>query len=190
MKHTRKDNIVYHGYAGHFFLQGIPHVLKVRVIADLDDRISAEMQREGISEKEARQTIKKDDDERRKWSLHLYGMDPWDANLYDLVTHIKTKTVDDVVSLIMHAASLACFATTSDSQQIIDNLSVAAEVKAALVHDFPTAKTKAEDGIVLITIEAPLIQKDELTERVTSIVEPIPGVKEVRVDVTPLLSGF
>ena len=190
LKHTCKDNVVYHGYAGHFFLQGIPHVLKVRVIADLDDRIRAEMQREGISEKEARHTIKKDDDERRKWSLHLYGMDPWDANLYDLVVHIKTKSVDDVVSLILHAANLGCFATTPDSQKIMDNLALAAEVKAALVHDFPSAKTKAEDGVILITVEASLLQKDEITKKATSIVEPIAGVKEVRVDITPLLSGI
>ena len=190
LRHTQKDNVVYHGYAGHFFLQGIPHVLKVRVIADLEDRIRAEIEREGISEKEARHTIKKDDHERRKWSLHLYGMDPWDANLYDLVTHLKTKTMDDVVSLIVHAANLDCFATTPDSKQIMNNVSMAAEVKAALVHDFPSAKTKAEDGIILVVIEASLIQKDELTKRVTAKVEPISGVKEVRVDVTPLLSGF
>ena len=32
MEHVRKDNVVYHGLAGHFFLQQIPHVLKVRII--------------------------------------------------------------------------------------------------------------------------------------------------------------
>ncbi len=27
LRHVRNDNIVYHGLAGHFFLQNIPHVL-------------------------------------------------------------------------------------------------------------------------------------------------------------------
>ncbi|MGB2929768.1 MAG: cytidylate kinase-like family protein, partial [Desulfobacterales bacterium] len=36
LKNVQKDNVVYHGLAGHFFLQEIPHVLKVRVIADLE----------------------------------------------------------------------------------------------------------------------------------------------------------
>ena len=35
MKHVQKDNVVYHGLAGHFFLQEIPHVFKVRIVADL-----------------------------------------------------------------------------------------------------------------------------------------------------------
>ena len=38
LKCVQKDNVVYHGLAGYFFLQEIPHVLKVRVIADLEDR--------------------------------------------------------------------------------------------------------------------------------------------------------
>ena len=39
MKHIQKDNVVYHGLAGHFFLQEIPHIFKVRIVADLEDRI-------------------------------------------------------------------------------------------------------------------------------------------------------
>ena len=34
-RHVRKDNVVYHGLAGHLLLTGVPHVFKVRIIADL-----------------------------------------------------------------------------------------------------------------------------------------------------------
>ena len=47
LEHFRKDNVVYHGLAGHFFVKGISHVLKVRIIADLEDRVRLEMEREG-----------------------------------------------------------------------------------------------------------------------------------------------
>ena len=43
MKHVQKDNVVYHGLAGHYLLQDVPHVLKVRIVADLEDRIAEEM---------------------------------------------------------------------------------------------------------------------------------------------------
>jgi len=43
LEHFRRDNVVYHGLAGHFFVKGISHVLKVRVIADLEDRVELEM---------------------------------------------------------------------------------------------------------------------------------------------------
>jgi hypothetical protein len=41
--------VVYHGLAGHYLLQEIPHVLKVRIIAEMGDRIKEEMKRENIS---------------------------------------------------------------------------------------------------------------------------------------------
>ena len=185
LRHVKKDNLVYHGLAGHFFLQDIPHVLKVRVIADIGDRVREEVKREGISAEEARYIIKKDDDERRKWGLKLYGQDTWDSNLYDLVVHIKTKTVTDAVNLILHAARLHCFQTTPESQQVIDDLALATEVKAVLVNKFPTCETSAKEGMVFVKIEAPIIQEEQITGKIKSIAEKVAGVKEVRVHVIP-----
>ncbi|XPS87017.1 uncharacterized protein Dvar_50350 [Desulfosarcina variabilis str. Montpellier] len=42
-------------------------MLKVRISADLEDRVREEMQREGISGDEARMVRVNDDNERRKW---------------------------------------------------------------------------------------------------------------------------
>jgi len=84
LQRLQKDNLVYHGLAGHAFLQKIPHVLKVRIIANLDDRISEEMKREKISLEQARHILVKDDAERRKWSLSLYGLDTWKQKFYDI----------------------------------------------------------------------------------------------------------
>ena len=75
LEHVQKDNVVYHGLAGRVFLPGVSHVLKVRIIADLDDRIREEMRREQLSHEKARGLLLKDDEERRKWSQSLYGTD-------------------------------------------------------------------------------------------------------------------
>ncbi|MBW1703711.1 MAG: cytidylate kinase-like family protein [Deltaproteobacteria bacterium] len=90
-----KDKVIYHGLAGHLLLTGVPHLLKVRIIADMTDRIEAEMQREGISRNEALTLLKTDDQERRKWTKTIYGVDPWDSSLYDIVVHIHKLTVSD-----------------------------------------------------------------------------------------------
>ena len=34
LEHFQKDNTVYHGLAGHFFVKSVAHVLKVRITAD------------------------------------------------------------------------------------------------------------------------------------------------------------
>ena len=133
LKHVQKDNIVYHGLFGHFFLQDIPHVLKVRIVGDLEARVADEVKREGISAAKAREILTRDDAERRKWALQLYGADWWDATLYDLVIHLKAITVDDAVGLIEHAVQLPGFQTTPESQQAIDNLVEATRLEAAPV---------------------------------------------------------
>ena len=129
LKHMQKDNVVYHGLFGHFFLQNIPHVLKVRIVGELEARVEDEVKREGISADKAREIIMRDDDERRKWALYLYEADAWDATLYDLVIHLKTISVDDAVDLINHTRQLPGFQTTPESQQAVDSLVEAARLE-------------------------------------------------------------
>ena len=76
LQHTQKDNVVYHGLAGHFFLQNIPHVFKIRIIADMEERVKEEIKRENISAEKALYILKKDDDERRKWGFNCTVLIP------------------------------------------------------------------------------------------------------------------
>ena len=177
LKHVQKDNVVYHGLAGHFFLQGIPHVLKVRIVADLEDRIAEEMKRENLSAAEARHILKKDDDERRRWSIRVFGMDTWDPMLYDMVLHIKAIKVNDAVELILQAAKLSCFRTTPPSQKILDDQTLAARVQAALVEEFPTARVSAKDGELFVAIKGNLTEEQEIIARVRRIASHVAGIE-------------
>jgi len=187
LKHAQKDNMAYHGIAGHFFLQGIPHVLKVRIIAEMENRVKEEMRREGISEQEARFILKKDDEERRKWGIALYGVDTWDAKLYDLVCHIDTMSVSDAVDIILCALKRPCFQTTPESQRLVDNLALAAQVKAALVEEFPVVDVSAKNGMVWIHMKIPLSHAKSMTERAKNIAAVVPGVKDVDVHISPVM---
>lgn len=177
LKEVQKDNVVYHGLAGHFLLQGIPHVLKVRIIADFEDRVKEEMRRENISEKEARDILKRDDSERRKWSLHLYGVDTWDSSLYDMVLQPKTMTVDDAVNIILHTVQLPCFQTTPRSKEILNDLALAAQVQAALVEEFPAFTVSAKDGEVFVDIKSSAFVRKEVPERIQNLANRASGFK-------------
>jgi len=190
LRHVQKDNVVYHGLAGHFFLQGIPHVLKVRIIADMEDRVREEMQREKISNDKARYLLKKDDDERRKWGLTLYGIDTWDPSLYDLVLKIKTITVDDAVKFILAALQRPSFTTTPESQKILDDLVLAAQIEAMLVNEFPRVKVVAKDGSADIYIGTSLgmvassAKERETIYRVQEIAISLGGAQSAQVHLT------
>lgn len=183
LRHLRKDNIVYCGLAGHFFVKDVAHALKVRIIADLEDRVKNEMEREGISREEALRIIKKDDEERRKWSKHLYGIDTWDPFLYDLVIHIKKITVDDAVSIICDTISLDRFKTTPESQRAIDDLAIAAEVKATIIDLKPDVHVTCSKGIVNVETSSLLSKEQALIQDIQRTAKSIEGVKEVHVNV-------
>ena len=185
LEHFRKDNVVYHGLAGHFFVKAISHVLKVRIIADLDDRVALEMEREGISREEALSVLLKDDEERVKWGKTLYGIDTRKANLYDLVIHIHKLTVKDAVDIICNTAGLPQFQATPESQRAIDGLALAARVKAALVDVRPDIEVTAEDGIVLVKTEAPIIHEASLVREIQGISKTVAGVKETKINIVP-----
>ena len=176
---VQKGNVVYHGLAGHLLLKGIPHVLKVRIVADLNGRVRDEMERERIPKQEALSLILKDDQERRKWTQSLYGMDPWDSSLYDLVLHIHKLTVADAVDFICRAADLPQFRTTKESQRKMDDLALASQIKAALVHDYPDISVTAEYGNILIYTKADDRLSHKLEEKAKSLSRDIEGINNL-----------
>ncbi|MCW8805986.1 MAG: cytidylate kinase-like family protein [Ignavibacteriaceae bacterium] len=127
LEYIQKDNIVYHGFAGHFFTKDIPNILKVRIIANLDFRIKVLMERENISEEKARKLLFRIDVERRKWSVYLYGIDTNTTELYDVILHIDCLQVDGAVDFIYDLANRPCFQTTPESQKKLKELLEAAK---------------------------------------------------------------
>ena len=181
VRDVQKDNVVYHGLAGHLLLKGVPHVLKVRINADLDERVRDEMERERIPKQEALGLILRDDQERRKWTQSLYGMDPWDSSLYDLVLHIHALTVADAVDFICQAADLPQFRTTKESQRKMEDLALASQIKAALIHDYPGISVTAEYGNILIYTKADDRLAQKLEEKAKSLCRDIKGIKHLEV---------
>jgi cytidylate kinase len=185
LEQARKDNMVYHGLAGHFILRAIDHVLKVRILANIEDRVALEAEREKISPDEARHLLRKDDHERRQWSLRLFGTDTWDPSLYDLVIHIHKISVDDAVDIISCTAALEHFQTTPESQKALEDLALAARVKAALVSVVPSVAVTAVDGKVYVEAKGGLAEETEMTDEIKELAKVVPGVKEIAVHITP-----
>ncbi|MDA3790175.1 MAG: cytidylate kinase-like family protein [Desulfobacula sp.] len=182
-----KDNVVYHGLAGHYFLPDISHVLKVRILANIEDRVKEEMHRENIPEEKARYILKKDDEERRKWGIKVYGVDTLDSKLYDIVLHISTMTVDDAVDILYETIRKTAFQTTPESQKKLEDLALAAKVQTALMHLVPKVKVTANSGLVFIgNIEKKeLVGADKIT-MLQKIARDVEGVREVHMHLIPV----
>ncbi len=179
--HVKKDNVVYHGLAGHVLLKGIDHVLKVRIIADINDRVAQEVKREGGTGEEALRRLVSDDQERRKWTQSLYGVDPWDPALYDLVIHIHRFSADDAVEMICAAVGKERFKATPVSGQRMADLALACGVKAAIVDAFPDCAVACEYGNIVIYTRKDDRHTHKLEQRVKSLSSELEGINTLEV---------
>lgn len=135
-----EGNIVYHGLAGHFFLQRISHVLKVRINASMNDRVNEEVKREKCSKVDALYNLKKDDEERRKWSLQLYGKDTWDSRLYDMVLSVDVLNVGDIVEILANTVRSKRFQETEESRIEMQKRALLANIHALVTPFSPNAQ--------------------------------------------------
>jgi cytidylate kinase len=186
LRQFQKDNVVYHGLAGHFFINGVSHNFKVRITVDMETRIKHQMEREGVSREIAERMLKHDDDERRKWSRYLYGIDTWDSSLYDLVLHLTNKA-DLAVDIICQMAKSEQYQTTPESQKALNDLLTVATVKAALIDIKPDVVVNARNGTIDVKTKAPLIQEKLLVQKVEEATKGLAIGKAIRVNVHPVL---
>jgi cytidylate kinase len=181
LNHLKADNVVYHGLAGQFFVKNVPHALKVRVLANMEDRIRLEMERKGIDADKARRILEKDDEERRKWSQTLYGIDTADSSLYDLVVHIKQLTVEDTVDMICGCVSKEQFKTTPESQRLIENLALSAAIEKALSDVWTDITVCVENQTAFVETQAPVRAEEMLIKEIRDVAGTFEGISDVKV---------
>lgn len=184
LQHFVAGNVVYHGLVGHHFVENISHVLKVRIIADTENRVISEMKRENISAEQARYILKKDDEERRKWGMFLYGIDLFDAEIYNLVIRVGHLSEDDAVDIIANAVQLTSFKETSQSRAELGDAALSSIVSYALF-DFPSAVVSARSGHVKVILKVPEDQCSAIRDRIEGKLVKIREVKEHTIIIDP-----
>ncbi len=182
---VKDSNIVYHGLAGQFFLKGVSHVLKVRLIVDMEDRVKEEMKREAITEKEARQVLTKDDEERRKWSRHLFGIDTNDPKLYDISLRLGNVSIDEAAEMIIFAAERPCFKPTPESELVFGNLLLSANIQSILIKYIPTVDVFCTNrGTVQISCGGTFSQENRLKANIRELIKDVPGINKIIFKIT------
>jgi hypothetical protein len=157
----------------------MPWILNVLMLANLEDRASIVMKRDRVSREEALRFLRKIDEQRRRWSRRLYGLDPWDPGLYDLVLRIDKIRIKDAVDIICRTVALKPFQTTPDSLRAMVDMALAAEVKSALVDLKPTIGVRAENGSVYVSVDPASFQNQVLIQKMEQTAESIPGVLRI-----------
>lgn len=181
LQHLKKGNVVYHGFAGHIFVEGISHILKILITANMEDRISLVMKRDRIPRKDAALLINRLDDQRRKWGKTLYGIEPWDPCLYDLTFHLDRITVENAVDTICQISRLKQFQMTPESEKTIEDLFLATKVENLLIDVKPRVDVNIDNKFVYLKPALPLSEESEVVNKMGEIMKTIPGIRGIEV---------
>jgi cytidylate kinase len=186
------DNAVLMGRGGQWLLRGIPHVLRVRIIAPFEQRVrqwikrSADMTGETPNQRAAADFVRRDDAEKNGRMRYLYEVDLGDPSLYDITVSMEHLNTEAVVQMIESAARRPELTTTESSRSIVASRALVSRVQVALATHPETRRyrigVEAEDGVVTLEGTAAL-------DRAVDVARKVTGVRDVRtqqLDVPPI----
>ncbi len=188
---VKDEKSIYHGHAGHLLLKGVPHLIRVRVIASMAFRTEAVMKSRHLDSRSAVEYIEKVDAERNEWTRFLYHIDWNDPSQYDLVLNIDRLGISDACEVVSRVASLEQYRPNRESRLELENASLSTEVRAVIACDAARkgvadagVEVGAENGIV--TVKGTVASLED-AERMRELIRAVPGVIAVdsRIEVWP-----
>ncbi len=189
---AEQDRVVLQGRAGQWLLRGIPHALRVRVIAPFDLRVKRLAKQlsgpmgETTNPRAVHDMARRDDLEKLKRMRYLYEVDLRDPALYDLVINTEKLALDGGVELIARVLQRPDMATTPASQQLVADRTLASRVQVALATNPETRRyriaVEAKGGVVTLEGSAALDEAVDVARGVAGVRD----VKTQQVDIPPI----
>lgn len=177
---AEKDNVVTAGRGGPFFLKDVSHALKVRVMAPFEVRVRRIMERETLDQRAARIRVKNYDRELAGRIDYLFGLDWTLPENYDLVINTGDDAWQFYTDLLVAAARHPQYQPTPESRQRVRDLSLAAQVRAAIAKDPVTkninVEVTAQTGRVALK---GVVFSPAMMEAAAEVAKRVPGVTSV-----------
>lgn len=141
---AEKGNVVTAGRGGPFFLRDVSHALKVRIMAPFDVRVRRVMEQEQLDQKAATARVRNYDRELSGRIDYLFGLDWTLPENYDLVINTGNGAWQFYTDLLVSAARHPQYEPTPESRQRVRDLSLGAQVRAAIAKDPVTKNINVE----------------------------------------------
>lgn len=185
---ARKGNVVIYGRGGQDLLKDCRNILRLRFIADFEERVERFAEREWIDPDMARSLIRRSDHQRGGF-IHFYFDRDWqDPNNYDLVFNTSRLSEATIVdSIIATAKEPSLKESDKSAGAVIDNVILSKKIETALLNspameDYRPFTLAIDKGVVSISgyiiSEA---QKKAAIEIVTSVKGVTSVVEDIHV---------
>jgi len=175
-----RERVVIIGRWSTLLLKEVGHAIRIRVCAPLDIRVRRMMERFGMSQAEALKRIRHYDEGVASRIRQFFEVDWADSHLYDLTINTGNVSVPAAAALVKELAVAPEFQPTESSIQQLQNLALAAKVRATLKSHHETARldvdVAAMDGQILLQGTVDTKEEQGAAER---IAKGVSGVRRV-----------
>jgi cytidylate kinase len=182
---ARKGNVILYGRGGQDLLKECRNVLRLRFIADFEERAERFAEREWIDPDMARSMIRRSDHQRGGF-IHFYFDRDWQDPLgYDLVFNTSRMSEEAIMECIVAAAKDPHLKEADKAAaELIDNTVLMKKIETALLNstdlDYRPFTIDVQKGKVFIS--GYLATEKEKKEAIR-IVESVKGVKSLQEDI-------
>ena len=177
---AEQGNLVTADRSKPFFLRDVTHALRVRIMAPSDVRVKRVMAQDKVDMRTATARVKDYDRELAGRIDYLFGLDWTRPEHYDLVINTAAGSWKFYVDLLVAAARHQQFQPTPESIQRVKDLSLAAQVRAAIAKDPVTkninVEVMAEAGNVALK---GVVFSPAMMDAAAEVAKRIPGVRAV-----------
>jgi hypothetical protein len=162
-------------------LKSVPHVIRVRVCAPLETRISRMMQRLATDNRSTVESeIELSEEAHTAITKRHFNVNWRDAENYDLVLSTERLTVDQCVDEVEALMKRPQFQETPQSVRMVEDLALEWSVRSALRREARTADVaitvQGEGGVVRLL---GVVDNPAQSEAVAEVAGAVEGVKSV-----------
>ena len=131
---------VIRGWGAVHLLKDVPHVIRVRVCAPMETRVTRMMERLATDDRaNVESEIQLSEEAHTAITKRHFGVNWRDPELYDLVLSTERLSVDECVEEVASMMQKKCFQETPESMRKLANLALEWSVRSALRRDERTA---------------------------------------------------
>lgn len=176
-----EGNLVYFGRAGHLLLQGVSHVVRVRVVPNKNLRLKNAMERLRLDREKAQGFIDGVDKDIGTWVRFVHACEMDDFGLYDFVVNLENLSLENASIAVCTMAELPDFRPTPASRKAMKDKLLQSRARIRLALDKHTANAdltvRSREQIVTVTY---LPGQAELAPMIPGILRELPGCAEIR----------
>ena len=185
---ARRGGCVILGRGGQLLFRDIPGVLRVRVVAPLQDRVEAVREKFEYDERQARQAVQHEDNERAGFHRFLFHADWESLDLYDLIISTRFLSANSAADIIQNALGAnEVAAAKKERVRKLEDLYLAEWVSIDLLYEqqlpIHFLEIEAMDGVITLKGTAgsrePIVRCESAAAEVTGVTRVINKISYV-----------